>query len=100
MSGALGPRLQLVNQPSCVCIGVGSSVVSRIRDLGHNKFRSNQAKIKNQLNETQSKLEILTTRVNEVEERANDIEDRLMVRKEAEEKREKQLRGHGRGLGK
>ena len=37
MSGALGPRLKLVNKPSCVCIGVGSSVVSRIRDLGHNR---------------------------------------------------------------
>ena len=37
----------------------------------------------------QSKLEVLTTRVNEVE-RVNDIEDKLMARKEAEEKREKQ----------
>ena len=33
------------------------------------EFISNQAKIKNQLNEMQSKLEILMTRVNEVEER-------------------------------
>ena len=32
----LGPGLELVNKPSCVCIGVGSSVVSRIRNLGHN----------------------------------------------------------------
>ena len=32
------------------------------------EFRSNQAEIKNQLNEMQSKLEVLTTRVNEVEE--------------------------------
>ena len=51
------------------------------------EFRSNQAKIKNQLNEMQSKLEVLTMRVNEVEERVSDIEDKLMVRKEAEEKR-------------
>ena len=29
-------------------------------------------------------------RVNEVEERVSDIEDKLMARKEAEEKREKQ----------
>ena len=34
------------------------------------------------------------TRVNGVEERVSDIEDKLMVRKEAEEKREKQLRDH------
>ena len=39
----------------------------------------------------QSKLDALTTRVNEVEERMSDIEDKLMERKEAEEKREKQL---------
>ena len=32
------------------------------------EIRSNQAKIKNQLNEMQSKLEVLTMRVNEVEE--------------------------------
>ena len=31
------------------------------------EFRSNQAKIKNQLNEMQSKLEVLTMRDNEVE---------------------------------
>ena len=49
------------------------------------EFRSNQAKIKNQLNEVQSKLD-----VNEVEERVSNIEDKLMTRKEAEEKKEKQ----------
>ena len=37
MSGALGPKLELVNKPSCDCIGVGSLAVSRIRNLGHNK---------------------------------------------------------------
>ena len=31
-------------------------------------------------------------RVNEVEERVSDIENKLMARKEAEEKREKQLK--------
>ena len=36
----------------------------------------------------QSKQEVLTMRINEVEERVSDIEDRLMARKEAEEKRE------------
>ena len=39
----------------------------------------------------QSKLEVLTTRVNEVE-RVSDIEDKLMARRETEEKREKQLK--------
>ena len=38
----------------------------------------------------QSKLEVLTMRINEVEERLSDIEDKLMARKEAEEKGEKQ----------
>ena len=50
------------------------------------EFRSNQATIKNKLNEMQSKLEVLTARVNEVEERVSDIEGKLMARKEAEEK--------------
>ena len=34
-------------------------------------------------------------RVNEVEERVSDIEDKLMARRETEEKREKQLKDHG-----
>ena len=38
MSGILGPKLELVNKPSCVCIGVGSLVVSQIRNLGHNRM--------------------------------------------------------------
>ena len=54
------------------------------------EFRSNQAEIKNQLNEMQSKLEVLTMSVNGVEERVSDIEHKLMARKEAEKKREKQ----------
>ena len=55
------------------------------------EFRySNKDKIKNQLNEMQSKLEVLMMRVNEAEERVSDIEDKLMARKEAEEEREKQ----------
>ena len=58
------------------------------------EFRSNQAKIKNQLNEMQSKLEVLTTRVNEIEEWVSDTVDKLMAREEAEEKREKQLKDH------
>ena len=42
----------------------------------------------------QSKLDALSTRVNEVEERVSDIENTLMARKEAEEKRKKQLKSH------
>ena len=55
------------------------------RDFMTAEFRSNQAEIKNQLNEMQSKLEGLTTRVNEEKERVSDIEDKLMARKKAEE---------------
>ena len=36
------------------------------------------------INEMQSKLEFLTMRVNEVEERESNTEDKLMARKEAE----------------
>jgi len=39
------------------------------------------------MSEMQSKLDALTSRVNEAEERISDIEDWLMERKEAEEKR-------------
>ena len=55
------------------------------RDFMTAEFRSNQANIKNQLNEMQSKWEVLTTTVNEVQERVSNIEDKLMARKEAEE---------------
>ena len=64
------------------------------RDFKTAEFRSNQAKIKKQLNEMQSKQEVLMMMGNEVEERVSDIEDKLMARKEAEEKREKQLKDH------
>ena len=59
------------------------------RDFMTAKFRSNQAEIKNQFNEMQYKLEVLTKRVNEAEERMSDIEDKLMARKEAGEKSSK-----------
>ena len=36
VSGILGPKLELVKKPSCVCIGVGSWGLSRICYLGHN----------------------------------------------------------------
>ena len=41
------------------------------RDFMIAEFRSNQAEIKNRLNEMQSKLEVLMTRVNKVEERVS-----------------------------
>ena len=56
------------------------------------EFRSNQDKTKNQLKEMQSKLEVLTTRVNKVEERVSDIEDKLTARKETEEKKRKTIK--------
>ena len=56
------------------------------------EFKSNQAESKNQLNEMQSKLEVLTMRVNKVEGRGNDIEDKLMAKRETEEKRDGQLK--------
>ena len=62
------------------------------RDFMTAEFRSNQAEMKNQLNEMQSKLEVLTTRDNEVEERVSDIEDKLMAKRETEEKRDRQLK--------
>ena len=64
------------------------------RDFMTAEFRANQAEIKNQLNEMQSKLEVLTTRVNEVEERVSDLEDKLIAKRETEEKRDKQLKDH------
>lgn len=64
------------------------------RDFVTAEFRSNQAKIKNPLNEKQSKLQVLMMRVNKVEEQVSDIEDKLMAKNEAEEKREKQLKDH------
>ena len=48
----------------------------------------------------QYKLEVLTTRVNQVEERVSDTEDNLMAKRETEEKRYKQLKHHENGLGK
>ena len=64
------------------------------RDFMTSEFRSNQAEIKNQLNEMQSKPEVLMTRVNGVEERVSDIEDKFMAKSETEEKRDKKLKDH------
>ena len=48
--------------------GSGKKLKGIKRDFMTEEFRSNQAGKKNQLNEMQSKLEVLTTRVNTVEE--------------------------------
>ena len=56
------------------------------RDFMTAEFRSNQAKIKNQLNEMQSKLEVLMMRVNEVEERVRDIQHKFMARRKLRKK--------------
>ena len=40
----------------------------------------------------QSKLEVLMTTVNEVEERVSDIEDKLIARRETEEKKRKTIK--------
>ena len=62
-------------------------------------FSYYRTEIKNTLSEIQSKLGALTDRANGVEERVSDIGDKLMVTKEAEEKREKQ-ESMRKGLGK
>ena len=65
--------------------------IKESRDFMTAEFRSNEAKIKDQLNEMQSKMEVLTTRVNEVE-RVSDIRDKLMAKKEAEEQNRKTIK--------
>ena len=55
------------------------------------EFRSNEAKIKNQLKEMQTKPEVLMMRVIVEEERVmSDVEDKLVARMEVRLKREKQ----------
>ena len=56
------------------------------RDFMTAEFKSNQAKIKNQLNEMQSKLEVLMMRVNDVEERVRDIQHKFMARRRLRKK--------------
>lgn len=45
-------------------------------------------------------LDVLTTRVNEAEERGNNIEEKLIERKGTDKKREKQLLNNDEVLGK
>ena len=72
---------------TCIIIKLLVYLEKTLKDSRHfmtAEFRSNQAKIKNQLNEMQSKLEVRTMRVNVVEQ-VSDIEDKLMSRRETEE---------------
>ena len=62
------------------------------RDFVTAESRSNKAEIKNQLNEMQSKLEVLMMSVHEVEERVSDIEDKLMAKRETEEKKRQTIK--------
>ena len=55
------------------------------RDFVTAELRSYQVENKNKLNEMQSKLDVVTARVNKVEKCVSDIEDKLIVSKEAEE---------------
>ena len=61
--------------------------IKESRDFMTAEFRSNQAEIKNQLNEMQSKLEVLMMRDNKVEEQVSEIEDKLMAKRETEKKK-------------
>jgi len=56
------------------------------------ELKSNQVEIKKAIKEVQSKMEALTARIIEAEERISNIEDQMMESKEAEKKRDKQLR--------
>ena len=74
----LSPRLQNLNYSSMYKSQIRSTIIKLLvaleksikesRDFMTAEFRSNLAEIKNQLNEMQSKLEVLMRRVNEVEE--------------------------------
>ena len=55
-------------------------------------MRSNQAKLKNAMNEMQSKLDTLTARVNKAEERISELEDKMIEKKETKEALEKQIK--------
>ena len=57
-----------------------SKSIKDSRDFMTAEVRSNQAEVKNQLIEMQSILEVLTMRVNEVEEQVSDIKDKLMAK--------------------
>ena len=58
------------------------------------KLISNQVETKKAINEMQSRMEVLTTRINEALERISDIEDKMMENKESEKKGGKQQMDH------
>ena len=53
---------------------------------------SNRADLKNAMNEMQSKLDILTARVNKAEEWISELEDKMIEKKETEEAWDKQIK--------
>uniref|UniRef100_A0A452VDF0 ubiquitinyl hydrolase 1 n=2 Tax=Ursus TaxID=9639 RepID=A0A452VDF0_URSMA len=58
------------------------------------ELKSNQVEIKKAINGMQSKMEALTARINEAEDRISGIGDKMMDNKEAKKKRDKQLLDH------
>ena len=75
--------------------------ISRLqKNISHNieslraEMRSNQAEIKNAMDEKLSKLDTLTARVNDAEEWISELEDKMIERKEAKEAWDKQLETH------
>lgn len=64
------------------------TLTAKIKDL-----KTSQAEIKNVINEIQNQLDIITTRMEEAEERTGNIEDKIVENKEAE-RRERKLLDH------
>lgn len=64
------------------------TLTAKIKDL-----KTSQAEIKNVINEIQNQLDIITTRIEEAEERTGNIEDKIVENKEAE-RRERKLLDH------
>ena len=62
--------------------------VEDTRESFSGEIKSNRVKIKKAISEVQSKMEALTARINEAEERISDIEDQMTENKEAEQKRQ------------
>ena len=60
--------------------------IKESRDFITAELRSNHIKIKNRLNEMQSRLDVLTARFNEVEERVSDMEDKVCLGMKLREK--------------
>jgi len=72
---------------------LGKSISNNIETL-RAEMTSNQAELKIAMNEMQFKLDTLTARVNEAEERISDLQDKLMEKKAVEENRDRLLVPH------